>query len=106
MIAHNSRGTPDPGQQLTGQTTDAIRSALEIQRGSGTEPVPQLRAAIRAAAAEARDRQIHADSLLAQLNSLLSNAAADSTPHSSSENRGIKEWLVTACLKAYWYETL
>ena len=82
-----------------------LRVALGVQRNAGTEPVQELRSAIRIAATEARERAIHADSLLAQLTALLDEAASDPTP-GAVENRGVREWLATACLKAYWYESL
>jgi hypothetical protein len=105
MVAHNSRGNPDPSQQLRASTVEQLRAALGSQRSAGTEPLPELRGAIRTAAAEARERGIHADALLAQLNQMLQDASRESTSLGPIENRGIKEWLITACLKAYWYES-
>ena len=105
MVAYDSRRTPDPSQLLLPQTATALRDALALQKQAGQLPLPELRDAIRVAAQEARERDLRPENVLAQLNSLLLDAAAESTPQGPATNRGVREWLVMACLRAYWDES-
>jgi hypothetical protein len=104
MVAYDSRRTPDPAQQLLPRTADALREALALQSRAGQDPLPELRAAVRLAAQDARDRQLRPENVLAQLNAILADAAIDVTPQGPTPNRGLRQWLITACLRAYWDE--
>ena len=104
MVAYDSRRMPDPSQLLLPATVHDLRAALQLQRQAGQEPVPELRVAIRLAATDARLRTLRPESMMIQLNSLLEEIAVDQTPRGPVPNRGMREWLVTACFRAYWEE--
>jgi len=104
MVAYDSRRAPDPSQLLLPATVDDLRGALRLQRQAGQEPAPELRVAIRLAATDARLRKLRPESVMVQLNSLLEEVAVDQTPRGPVQNRGMREWLVTACFRAYWEE--
>jgi hypothetical protein len=104
MVASSSRRTPDPSQALLPRTADSLRAALKLQRNAGQEPVAELRAAIRLATQDARERELRPENVFAQLDALLAEAALDSAPQGPTPNRGIRAWLVTACVRAYWDE--
>lgn len=105
MVAYDSRRTPDPAQQLMPRTVEALRAALLVQKNAGQEPVPELRAAIRLAAADAESRHLRPENVLAELNGLLTEIVVDTNAQGSRPSRGMREWLVLACVRAYWAET-
>jgi len=104
MVAYDSRRVPDPEHMLRPETIGALRAALAEQRGVGAEPVTSLSEAIRAASREARERHLPPEALLIQLKSLADEVGLPPVPSSQdrAKRRAVREWMVTACLRAYW----
>ena len=71
-----------------------------IQRDFATEPVAELRSAIANVALEARQRGIHADSLLVQLRVVVDDVC--SVPRDTGALPAIRDVMVLACMKAYF----
>jgi hypothetical protein len=96
---------PDESRMLSEETVERLRAALAIQREAGDQPVPELQAAIHAAAAEARLRNVPAEAILVQLKSLATRAGVGTSPLSESGSaRSLREWMVVGLLRAYWGE--
>lgn len=104
MVAYDSRRMPDPEHMLRPETIAALRAALEEQRGAGVEPVNSLSEAIRAASREARERHLPPEALLIQLKALADDVGLPlvSASPDRARRREVREWMVTACLRAYW----
>lgn len=100
MVAYDTRW-PNPDRRLSQETLDALADALRAQRAAGREPIPQLEAAIHAAAREATARAIPPESLLVQLKLLAEQAGMP--PHMGDEGASaLREWIVRACVAAYF----
>ena len=106
MVAYDSRRSPDPDNMLRPETVAALRAALEEQRAAGAEPVASLSNAIRVASREARERHLQPEALLIQFKSLADDVGLPLVSPSSDRGRRreVREWMVTACLRAYWDE--
>lgn len=106
MVAYDSRRVPDPNHMLRPETIATLRAALEEQRAAGPEPVASLSEAIRTASREARERHLPPEALLIQLKSLADDVGLPLVPSSPDRvrRREVREWMVTACLRAYWDE--
>lgn len=102
MVAYDSRRVPDPESMLRPETITALRSALQEQRRAGIEPVTSLSESIRNAAKEARDRNLPPEALLIQLKGLADEVGLPAVSHDRPRRREVREWMVTACLRAYW----
>lgn len=102
MVAYDSRRMPDPAHLLRPETVSALRAALVEQRASGIDPVPSLTEAIRAAAREARERRLPAEALIIQLKALADEVGLPLAGPEPGGRRQVREWMVTACLRAYW----
>ena len=87
---------------LRPDTLTALRSALDEQRRAGVEPVNSLSESIRNAAREARERQLQPEALLIQLKALADEVGLPTVSHDQPRRREVREWMVTACLRAYW----
>lgn len=102
MVAYDSRRTPDPANLLHPETIAALKAALEEQRRSGVQPVPSLTAAIRAAARESRDRCLPPEMLIIQLKAVADEVGMPPVDADRNNSRAVREWMVSACLHAYW----
>jgi hypothetical protein len=102
MVAYDSRRMPDPAFLLAPATVAALRGALEEQRVAGPDPTPALTVAIRNAATEARERQLQPEALVIQLKALADEVGLPATGRGPDGRRVIREWMITACLRAYW----
>jgi len=92
---------PDPANVLHPETQTQLRHALSAQREAGLEPTNDLRDAIRAAAREARERQLAPEAILIQLK-VLSEEIGLPMPHASTSRNDVRTWMVTTLLRAYW----
>jgi hypothetical protein len=84
------------------ETVEALRAALDEQRRSGTEPTAPLIAAIHAAAKECRERRLPAETLIIQLKALADDIGMPAIAAERNHPRAVREWMVAACLRAYW----
>lgn len=101
MVAYDSRRRPDPSELLRPETIDALRAALVDQRTQGDEPTSRLYTAIRNAAVEARERELVPEALIYQLKQLADDAHLAPVSHIEGP-RSVREWMVGACLRAYF----
>jgi len=88
---------------LSPEASATLREALRQWVGGNEGDDSVLGSALRAVAAEARDRGIRAEELLVTLKSMwfeIGGAAA--APHAKSSEHGRLDELVTACIKAYY----
>jgi hypothetical protein len=101
MVAYDARRPPDRSDLLRPETIEALRIALVDQRTQGTEPTPLLYSAIRSAAVEARERELFPEVLIYQLKQLADDAQLAPVSHVEGP-RSVREWMVGACLRAYF----
>jgi hypothetical protein len=102
MVAYDSRRWPDEDRRLRAETLDALRAAITAQRQRGPTPSPELEAAIQTAARDARERQIAPESLLVQLKLVAEQAGGYPGLGGDDSSNALREWLVTACVNAYF----
>jgi hypothetical protein len=102
MVAYDSRRTPDPSHLLQPETVGALRTALTMQRNTRGDASPELTDAIRAAAIEARSRELPPEALLLQLKQLADDVGLAADDPEAAKPRRIREWMVGALLRAYW----
>jgi hypothetical protein len=102
MIAYDSRRMPDPAQLLYPDTIAALRSALIEQRDCGAEPIKSLSTAIQSAAREGRARNLPPQAVLIQLTVLADEIGLPAAAPDCDPKGHMREWMVTACLRAYW----
>ena len=101
MVAHDPRRWPSADKRLSDETICALRDAILAQKQLGPTPSPQLEAAIQAAARDARERALNPEVLLVQLKLVAEEAGV--TPILGDSSAGaLREWLVTACVSAYY----
>ena len=101
MVAYDPRRWPGADRRLRDETIDALRSAIAAQRTLGRTPSAELEAAIRTAARDARERSITPEVLLVQLKLIAEEAGVP--PQFGDEGAtALREWLVTACVNAYF----
>jgi hypothetical protein len=104
MVAYDSRRWPAPDKRLTDETVAALRAAISGQRDAGREPTPLLRDAVIAAARDARERAIPPESLLVQLKIVAEEAGVPPVIGADEGATALREWLVSACVSAYFSE--
>lgn len=102
MVAYDSRRMPDPEKLLRPETVTALLEAFREQLVAGEQPTPQLAEAIRAAAVEARQRQLPPEALLLQLKEIADRAKVPALIGEDAGRRQIRQWMVTMSLRAYW----
>ena len=103
MVAYDSRRQPDPSELLHPDTIAALRAALIAQRAAGPDPLPDLSAAVELAAREARARGLRPEALIIQLKELAEEVGIRVAAPGFGP-RAIQDWMVQACLRAYWAE--
>jgi hypothetical protein len=101
MNAFDSSRSPDPSQFLHPQTLDALRAALTHQRSCGEQPTATLADAVKAAALEARARDLTPESVIIQLKTMADEVGL-AAPERGGGRAAIREWMVLACLRAYF----
>jgi hypothetical protein len=102
MVAYDPRRWPDADRRLRDETIDALRDAIRAQHAKGSEPLPELETAIQAAARDARERAIQPETLLVQLKLVAEEAGVMPAIGVDERSNALREWLVTACVNAYF----
>ncbi len=85
---------------LSEATLEQLRTALNDRRQSpaiGDEP---LQAALRVVACEARERALRPEELIVALKQLMDEPRT--VRSTSSEDRQLREWVVTTCIRVYF----
>jgi hypothetical protein len=85
---------------LSEATLEQLRRAIQDRRQSpaiGDEP---LQTALQVVASEARERALRPEELIVTLKQLMDEPR--SAKSSSSEDRQLREWIVTTCIRAYF----
>jgi hypothetical protein len=93
---------PDPlmpeSRPLSEPTLEQLRRALQDRWQSPAVGDSALLDALQAVAAEARERSLRPEELIVTLKQMM-----DETPGKrSSEDRRLREWIVTSCIRAYF----
>ena len=85
---------------LSEATLEQLRRAIQSRRqtpAAGDEP---LQSALRAVAAEARERSLRPEELIVTLKQVMDEPR--NARSSTSEERQLREWVVTTCIRAYY----
>ena len=101
MVAYDPRRPVDPARSLTPATRAALRDALLAQWRSDGELSPALRDVIATVATEARDRGVRPEELIVDIKVLEDSLAVESRIAARTRAR-VREWIVAACVKAYF----
>ena len=88
---------------LSEPTLEQLRKAIQDRRQSAAAGDEAIRVALRVVAAEARERSLRPEELIVALKQLLDEPR--SPKPSSTEDRQLREWVVTTCIQAYFEET-
>ena len=88
---------------LSEPTLEQLRKAIRDRRQSPATGDEAVRVALRAVAAEARDRSLRPEELIVALKQVLDEPR--NPKPSSTEDRQLREWVVTTCIEAYFEET-
>ena len=79
-----------------------LREAIATRLRDPSVADDELRGVLHDVAAEARARALRPEELIVSLKSVLSEVGASRFPASPEEQRRLQEWLVTACIQAYF----
>jgi hypothetical protein len=93
---------PEP-RPLSESTLEQVRRALQERRQSPGVGDGALQAALQVMAAEARERTIRPEELIVTLKQLIDEAPGNRS--GSGEDRRLREWIVTTCIRAYFEGT-
>jgi hypothetical protein len=115
MIAHDPRGMPEDARVLSASTADRLRAAIAARwcasdGGEADLADRELAAVLVGAAAEARERSLHAEELVLAIKALEGEVAAEivgqlarpSAEPTPGQRRALRAWLVTVCIRAYF----
>jgi hypothetical protein len=92
---------PEP-RPLSEATLEQLRRAIQDRRRSSAADDAPLQAALHLVATEARDRSLRPEELLVTLKQVLDEAPGSRA--ASGEDRRLREWIVTTCIRAYFDE--
>jgi hypothetical protein len=87
---------------LSEATLEQLRRAIQDRRRSPAADDAPLQAALQAVASEARDRSLRPEELIVTLKQVIDEAAGSRA--ASVEDRRLREWIVTTCIRAYFEE--
>ena len=87
---------------LSETTLEPLRKAIQARRQSPALGDEALHLALRAVAAEARERSLRPEELIVTLKRVMDEPPASRSNSSSSEERHLREWIVTTCIHAYF----
>ena len=90
---------PEP-RPLSESTLEQVRRAIQDRRQSPTAGDGALRTALAVVALEARERALRPEELIVTLKQLIDELPGSRS--SSSEERRLREWIVTTCIRAYF----
>ena len=97
MMAHDSSaGRP----QLSAETVARLTSALRQYAASGTD-IGAIQPALRALAAEARERHVHAEQLLVLLKDVWFGLPVDPGARGEDEQQLLQR-VITLCIREYY----
>lgn len=103
MTVNETTREQSPMSGLTPEAMGLLRNALTARMRGHGEADASLGTALRAVAAEARDRGIRAESLLVTLKSMWFEIGGEpSTSSGSATGHRLLDEVVTACIKAYY----
>ena len=85
---------------LSEPTLEQLRKAIQARRESPAAGDDALRLALRAIAAEARERSLRPEELIVALKQIMDESRAPKP--NSTEERLLREWVVTTCIQAYF----
>jgi hypothetical protein len=85
---------------LSEPTLEQLRRAIQERRQSPAAGDTALHTALQTVAAEARERSLRPEELIVVLKQVVDEAPGSRS--SSSEERRLREWIVTTCIKAYY----
>ena len=92
---------PEP-RPLSESILEQVRRALQERRQSPAAGDSALQAALQAVAVEARERSLRPEELIVALKHVIDEAAGS---RSAGEDRRLREWIVTTCIRAYFEES-
>lgn len=88
-------------RSLSEQTLAQLRKAIQAQRLAPTaESNGELQTALVTVAGEARSNALRPEELIVMLKSIMDETAPGRAP--SAEDRRMREWIVTTCIRAYF----
>ena len=85
---------------LSEPTLEQLRRAIQERRQSPAAGDATLHTALHAVASEARERSLRPEELIVALKQVMDEAPGSRS--SSGEERRLREWIVTTCIKAYY----
>ncbi len=85
---------------LSEATLEHLRRAINDRRQTPAAGDEALQAALRAVAGEARERALRPEELIVTLKQVMDEPR--SARSSSSDERQLREWVVTTCIRAYF----
>ena len=85
---------------LSEATLEQLRKAIQDRRQSPAIGDDAVQAALRVVASEARERALRPEELIVALKQLMDEPR--SARSSSTEDRQLREWVVTTCIRAYF----
>jgi hypothetical protein len=87
-------------RSLSEPTLEHLRRAIHERRASPAAGDAALQAALEVVAVEARDRAMRPEELIVALKQVMDEVRAPRS--TSSDERHLREWVVTTCIKAYF----
>lgn len=91
--------TPDP-RPLSAHTVEQLRQAILDRRQTPALGDDVLRRALEAVALEARERALRPEELIVTLKQVVDEAPGPRL--SSGDDRRLREWIVSTCIRAYF----
>jgi hypothetical protein len=92
---------PEP-RPLSESTLEQLRRALQERRRSPAAGEAALQTALQTVATEARERSLRPEELIVALKHVLDESPGNRA--ASGEDRRLREWIVTTCIRAYFEE--
>lgn len=90
---------PEP-RPLDAHTVERLRQAIHERRQTPAVGDDALRSALETVAAEARERALRPEELIVTLKQVIDEAPG--ARPSSGEDRRLREWIVSTCIRAYF----
>jgi Rad3-related DNA helicase len=88
---------------LSEATLELLRRAIQERRQSPAGGDTALQAALQVVASEARERSLRPEELIVALKQLIDEAPGIRSL--AGEDRRLREWIVTTCIRAYFEGT-
>jgi hypothetical protein len=89
---------PEP-RPLDATTVAQLRRAIQDRRQTPAAGDEGLQTALQVVAAEARERALRPEELIVMLKQVIDESA---TGRGTTEERRLREWIVTTCIRAYF----